>query len=131
MQKRIEKKELEIKELETKLSEAKAYIQGLCDSLKLLPKENVSPADDLRQGSDLAKARKAILKIGKPLHVVEILKQIGKEPNKNNKLSLAGSLSTCVRKGRVFNKTAPNTFGLIEIRENKNDIEPPDDFGIQ
>jgi len=131
LQKKIDKKTTEINELENKLLEAKAYLQGLYDSLKLLPKENVSPADDLRQGSDMAKARKAILKMGKPLHIVEILKEIGKDANKSNKLSLAGSLSACVRKGRVFTKSAPNTFGLIEMGENKNATEPPDDFGVQ
>ena len=134
--KRVERKQQEIQELELKIREANAYVQGLQDTLKLLPKEtaNGQPAGPvtLRAGSDVARTQEAIRKAGKSLHLLEILKAIGKPQDKKNRLALAGSLSRYARSGQVFVKTGPNTFGLLELgsRPDANGTaEPPDDFG--
>jgi hypothetical protein len=119
-----------IAEMELRLAEAKAYLEGLQDSLKLLPPEGSrASVATLREGSELAKAREILRKEGKALHVDELLKRLGKELNRNNKGALGGSLGSYVRKGVIFTKPAPNTFGLTEF-ETASAVEvPPDDFG--
>jgi len=116
-QKRIDKKQQEIEELQSKMKEANAYLQALLDSMKLLPKDGnlVGPSQTLRPGTALAKARDAIKRAGHPLHISEILKALGKPQDKKNRISLGGSLSGYVRKGEVFTRSSPNTFGLIEF----------------
>jgi TolA-binding protein len=134
LQKRIEKKQLEIRELEKQLAAANAYIEAMQDSLKLLPKDSaggkVGPEQTLRPGSTVAKAREAILKAGKPLHITEILKAIDRPVDKNNRVSLSGSLSGYVKRGEIFTRPAPNTFGLAALNHDEMPVEePPEDFG--
>ena len=120
---RIDKKRLEILELEKQLGEAKAYLLALLDTAKWLPKSGDKEVT-LRPGSDLARARDFIKVHGRPQHVTDILKGLGKEVNKPNRISLSGSLSGYARKGAIFTKPAPNTFGLIELEnggENKSE----------
>lgn len=129
--KQIEKKQAEIqrleddvREAETKLREARAYVQALNDVLKTIPKEEKDanattlPAAvrELRHGSDVAKARDALLKAGAPLHISELLPAIGKPVNKQSRVSLSGSLGAYARDQIIFTRTAPNTFGLIEFQ---------------
>lgn len=118
LERRIEKKRQEIAELKQQLNTAESYLSALQDTLKLLPKEGEKEVV-LRAGSDLAGARDFIKAQGRPQHVNDILKGINKEPNKANKISLSGSLGGYVRRGIIFTKPAPNTFGLIEL-ENGN-----------
>jgi len=114
LQKRIDKKLEEISSLEATIREAKTYLQALQDAMRLLPKENgLEKEMVLRHGSAVAKAKEAIIKAGKPLHISEILKAIGKPDDKSNRVSLSGNIQSYVRKGQVFQKTAPNTFGLV------------------
>ncbi len=142
IQKRIGKKDEEIRECELKIREGKAYIQALSDTLRLLPKEPVAPPNPdlvLRPGTMMAKAREAIKKAGKPLHIVDILKALGRPVDRENRGSISGSLSAYVRKGETFTKVAPNTFGLVEMgsatahqgmMSATDDMdEPPESFG--
>lgn len=143
LQKRIEKKEQEIREYERKIAEASAYLQALGDMLRLLPKTSATPPNPdmaLRPGTAMAKAREAIKKAGKPLHIVDILNAIGRPVNRENRGSIGGSLSAYVRKGEVFAKVAPNTFGLVELghktglfsaimEDFSRADEPPESFG--
>lgn len=114
LERRIDKKQQEIDGLRQQLNTAEAYLSALQDTLKLLPKEGDREAT-LRPGTDLAKARDFIKAQGRPQHVTDILKGIGREVNKSNKISLSGSLGSYVRKGSIFTKPAPNTFGLIDF----------------
>ena len=134
--KRIDRKSLEVKELELQIREANSYIQGLQDVLKIIPRDG---SDDkraelnLRPNSDMAKARDFLRKVSTPMHVGEILKGIGKGDSKPNRLSLSGSLGDYVRKGEIFTRPAPNTFGLTEFESKGNAVvvsEPPENFGI-
>jgi hypothetical protein len=124
-QKRIDRKQQEIEEIQLKLKEANSYLQALLDTMKLLPKDAsvIGTSQILRPGTALAKARDAIKKAGHPLHVSEILKALGKPPDKKYRISLGGSLSGYVRKGEVFTRSAPNTFGLIELGSKPSSLE--------
>lgn len=129
---KIKKKEAEVAEYETKIREARAYLQALQDSMKLLPKEsidsNLGGSGTLRPGSNTYKTYEYLKKTGKPAHINEILKILGKEVNSAEKVNLSSTLGTYVRKKEIFTRTAPNTFGLIELSGSLE--EPPDDFGI-
>ena len=128
LESKIKQKEQEIEGLELSIREAKAYLQALEDMLKLLPKNGeVRGADALRSGSDMAKTRDAIRATGQPMHISAILPAIGKENTKKNRVSLGGSLSGYVRKGAIFTKPAPNTFGLVELADMG--ATPPEGFG--
>lgn len=119
--KRVEKKQAEIREHEDRIREANAYLQGLQDTLKLIPKDDDEFGDQevaLRHGSNIAKARDALRAAGKPLHITEILKAIGQPNDKKHRLALGGSIAAYARKNAVFTKAAPNTFGLIEFDSN-------------
>ena len=131
LERRINKKQQEIAELERQLSEATAYLGALLDTTKLFPKDANGAAKEvaLRTGTDLARARDLIKKSGNALHIDEILKGLGKELTKGNKISLSGSLAGYARRGVIFSKPEPNTFGLIELETCDTDtlvaaIEP-------
>jgi len=134
LEEKIKKKEQEIQEYENKIREAKAYLQALHDSIRLLPrKETIAepPESILRPGSNVAKTYALLKKEGRPLHITEILKGIGKSVTKKEKISLSGSISWYVRKKEIFTRPAPNTFGLVSLEEKEESIEePPDDFGL-
>ena len=130
--KRIERKQQEIMELESRLKENAAYLQALEDTLKLLPREGINEGNAdavLRQNSGTARAREAILQAGRALHVSELLKAIGRDDTRNSRAGLSGSLAAYVRKGEIFTRPAPNTFGLLELKEPENERVPPPGFG--
>jgi hypothetical protein len=136
-QKLIDKKQQEIEQLELQIRETGVYIQALQDSMKFLPRDSANSATadhTLRPDSALAKARDAIRAAGAPLPIAEILKAIGKPQDKKSRVSLAGTLSGYVRQGKVFTKTAPNTFGLLEFGNNQPEApgegdDLPGEFG--
>ena len=145
VQRRIDKKRQEITDLEAQISAAKNYLRGMEDTLKLLPKEDASGGGAgkvLRPGSHLARARDAIKQAGKPMHVNDLLDALGRELTRMNRSGLSGSMAAYVRRGEIFTRPAPNTFGLVEMSSNgvsaKNgvgepssdlDDQPPPDFG--
>jgi hypothetical protein len=131
VQKLITKKLEENVSLEHQIMSNKAYIQGLQDSMKFLPRDGNGVAEYvLREGSALAKTRDALRAAGTPLAIVDILRALGKPQDKEHRTSLAGTLSGYARDGKVFTKTAPNTFGLLEFRTiPSEDSEIPEDFG--
>jgi hypothetical protein len=134
-QKLIERKQAEIRELEVRIREAQAYLQALQDSAKLFPKETetngVGPSGvSLRAGSSLARVRDIIKETGSPMHINEILSRLGKPVDNQNRVSLVGTLGSYSRKDRIFSRTAPNTFGLIELgHKQTSEDELPADFG--
>jgi hypothetical protein len=121
-QKLIAKKQEEIDSLQVQIREANVYIQALQDSMKLLPKDGNGGADyTLRAGTDLAKARDVLKAFGAPMPVAEIVKALGKPNDIKHRTSLAGTLSAYARDGKVFSKTAPNTFGLLDFSNSSPD----------
>ncbi|MFI5090891.1 MAG: hypothetical protein ACHP7P_12605 [Terriglobales bacterium] len=136
-QKLINKKQEEIASLELQIREAKAYVQALQDSMKLLPREGNGVAVEytLRSNSALAKARDALRARGAPMPIADILKALDKPNDKKHRSSLSGTLSGYARDGKIFTRTAPNTFGLLEFGQQQNedteeiDDELPEEFG--
>ena len=128
IQKRLDSKRAEIAELRLRLASAESYAQALEDTLKSIPRDSSDeesfhgPAT-LRAGSAMAHAQTAILEAGKPLHISDILKAIGKEDNKENRVSLGGSLGSYARGNRIFTRPGPNVFGLIDMKAKTEDTE--------
>lgn len=130
-EKLINKKQDEINALELQVREARAYIQALQDSMKFLPRDgNGATEHTLRPGTALAKARDAIKAAGEPVAIADILKAIGKPQDKKHRLSLAGTLSGYAKNGKIFTRTAPNTFGILEFGSAPTEEqELPEEFG--
>lgn len=133
---RIKRKEAEIQDLENQVREGRAYVQALNDVLKMMPRtgQATANADILRPGSAAAQARDLILAAGAPVHVTDLLKQMGKEITRETRASLSGTLAAYVRKGEIFTRPGPNVFGLVEMdgqQDAQPDVadEPPQDFG--
>jgi hypothetical protein len=131
IEKMIDKAEEEKASLLKQIELKDAYIQGLKDTVRHFPKSSEKPngKTTLRAGSDIAKAREIILKEGKPMHIVELVKRLGKEVTKQNRASLSSYIGSFVRNGEYFTRPAPNTFGVVEFEENQGAGEPPPDFG--
>jgi len=65
---------------------------------------------------------------GKPMHVTEILEGIGSDTSKKSRTALSGSLGWYVRRNEIFSRPAPNTFGLLSMKDDQI-AEPPNDLG--
>jgi hypothetical protein len=130
LERKIEAKRQEILQYETKILECNAFLQGLQEALKVLPRDpGDAGAPILREGSNIAKARDVLLKAGKSMHVKDILKELGKENTRNNRAALVGSITTYVRRGEIFTKTGANTFGVVEHQRDASEL--PDDWGTE
>jgi hypothetical protein len=141
LQRLIDRKQQEVNGLEEKIRESRVYMQALQDAMKSLPREAsaASVEPELRPGTAIFKAREAIRQVRQPMHINDLLGAIGKPSTKKNKISLAGTIAWYARKGQIFKRTAPNTFGLMEIPDgaqqaqeaNVNTIEEdlPASFG--
>ncbi len=138
LRKRYDRKKREIEKMEADTREAKVYLRAIEDMLKLAEDEPNGTDTNLRAGSDLARTEEILTNSGKPLHVNEILQQLGKGNDRKTKESLTGSLASYARKGIVFKNFAPNIFGLAGMHgmygktpeaTYPHQEEPPDDFG--
>lgn len=117
----IQKVKAEVLDLERQLSERKAFVAGLERAFKLQNKSSRDPnSDPLRPESQLFQVREVLRKAGEPRHIDEIIKALGKDP-KDTKVSLVGSLGQYIRRGAVFTRPAPNTFGLVEFDAAENE----------
>ena len=133
IEKKIQQKAQEIADLEIQIREVRAYLQGLQDTYRMLPKDQAIGEQLLRPNSDMAKARDFLKRIGRPAHITEILKGIGRELTKSSRVSVSGSLGTYARKGTIFTSHGGNTFGLLEFKSDPSqgaEDEPPDSFGL-
>ena len=130
---KIKRKEQEIIALEKKLEVAKVYLQALRDIRSAMVSETSGEVDPaLRKGSAVARARDIILSERAPVHIDALLERLGKPVTRDTKASLTSSLSAYVRRGEIFSRPAPNTFGLIELGHHDFGEEaatPPPDFG--
>jgi len=128
IERELHRKQREIVGLETKLQNAKVYVTALQKVLKLLDhaSEDVDQTDaKLREGSAVAQARVIILNKEFPVHIDDLLINMGKKVTRDSKASLASSLAAYVRRNEIFSRPAPNTFGLIELGHHtvESDIE--------
>jgi hypothetical protein len=121
LQKLLERKEQEIADLEIQVREARSYAEALRESIRLVSKGETqngaseAPVPSLRPNSLLFQVREILLKHGKPMYIAELLAAVGRPVDHGNRVSLAGTLSSYAREGKIFRKTAPNTFGLLEF----------------
>lgn len=145
IEERLRRKETEIQNLEAKLKAAKVYVGALRDVLGMMGRESRSQAvadtsvgtdrnPALREGSSVAQARAAILRQGVPMHIDELLPMLGKECTRVSRASLTGSLAAYVRRHEIFTRTAPNTYGLLELGHESSmapgrAASPPEGFG--
>jgi hypothetical protein len=139
LEKKIEAKRLEIVELEAKLRETQAFMMGMQETLKMLPREVVSgqPTQTLRPGSDMANTRDYLARIARPAHISEIMEELNKDGSTTRqRTSVSSSLASYARRGEVFKRTGPNVFALIDLDLATTDVaslgltnEPPSDFG--
>lgn len=131
----IRKKEREIESLEERLKTARVYLHAFRDVLKMLDTAPASGsgAAALKPGSAVAQARDAILRARKPLHITALLGALSKEDNRESRASLASSLAAYARRGEIFIRSAPNTFGLSELGHEAikvpDEVVPPAGFG--
>lgn len=131
----LRKKEQEIQGLEEKIKATKVYVKALRDVLKMLDKDNETEAAEstLRQGSAVAQARDVMLERRMPVHISDLLSAMGRPQTREARSSLASSLAAYVRRGEIFVRTAPNTFGLMELSHDseveEKGPEPPTGFG--
>lgn len=136
IEERIHRKTNEIATLEEKLKAAKVYIKAMRDVLVIMDKEAPEEAVEtkLRRGSLVDQAREIILERDTPVHIDDLLRAMGKEVTREAKGSLNGSLAAYVRNREIFVRTAPATYGLIELSHAPDDNEeedeaPPAGFG--
>jgi len=134
IERRIDKEKQKIADLQGQIEHTEAFILGLQEALKVLPKgENGKPRKGkgiIRQGSDMAKVRDLIKQTDRPMHIGEIVTGIGRADTKANRMSISGSLGRYVRIGEVFKRVRPNTFALIHM-DISNIVELPSDFGAE
>jgi len=133
LDKKIENKTKEINELEAKLREEKAFLQGMLEALKSIPRETTEQGQGertLRPGSNMARARDVLRRAKKRLHITDLLKGMGIENTRSNRSSVSSSINTYAKRGEIFTSHGQNTFGLIEFEGNEEE-EPPDGFGIE
>ena len=135
---KLRKKEQEIQSLEEKIRTAKVYVQALQDVLRSLGGGGSTPSGEgesaMKPGSAVARAREFILNRGIPLHINQLVELLGKGVTRESRASLTSSIAAYVRRGEVFTRPAPNTFGLIELGHtmmpsSEPAQEPPQGFG--
>ena len=131
---RLRKKQAEIQSLEEKLKVARVYVHALQDILKVISKDDDSNSAEatLKPGSSVALTRDLILRKGSPLHINKILNAHGRGVTREARASLTSSLAAYVRRGEIFTRPAPNTFGLVELGHHsmeEDDSNPPAGFG--
>lgn len=76
-----------------------------------------TPKGEIVPTSSVGRTVTVLKRVGKPVHVDEIIKQIQADGHKVNKNTLVGNLSRYVKAGRVFYRAAPSVFGLLEMKK--------------
>ena len=120
---RLRQKEREIQRLMASLREAEGYATALRELLGLEPASDKSMVEQ---------ARDIILEKGHSVHITELLRAMGREITRENRVSLTGALSAYVRRGDIFTKVGPNQFSLIELKRRqpkRTQSDPPENFG--
>ena len=100
LQRLADRKTLEIKSLHLQVAQAEAYLRAIQDAIKVLPREKTELSEDfsLRKGTAIAQAREVLAAAGRPVHILEILKRMGRPTDKPNRVSLSGSISAYARR---------------------------------
>lgn len=145
LMRRIEKKRVEIEVFESQLATSRTYLQALEDMYKMASKEpSGSPTEtsrragrtssstpSFRAGSLTGSVYNALKDAGHPLHVNALLEAVGRDVTRAEKSAVSGTLAAYVKKGDIFTRPAPNTFGLTEFvtADASEPTTPPPGFG--
>ena len=126
LKEKIAKKEREILGLETQIREARAYIEAMREALKMLPREEFAGGTEdtpFRKGSIADRAKKALEAHGAPMHIDKLVVAMRLKADSKNKRSVAGTLASYFRRGEVFDRPEPNTFGLLgmDVDDERDD----------
>ena len=115
-EKEIQQLELDRQELDVKILNAHAYITGVKDSMRHLPKDEVDKdsASSLRKGKSIAKIYDILKHSGSPMHITDILTALGKDTDTKSQQATGSQLNNYVRDDRIFMRPLANTFGLKE-----------------
>lgn len=102
--------------LDVKISKCEAYIEGLGDAGKLIPKpdEDEKAALRLQPGSTIDKVYKILQAKKEPMHINDLLTDLGKPSDKKVRQATVGPINQYVRQGRIFFRDKPSVFGLLE-----------------
>jgi len=113
---KIQSLESDRAEIEKRLIETRAYLQALEDTMKHVSRGEPGSGDTarVRLGGVVDKTIKTLTAANAPMHVGKILEALGNESTSQTRKALSAQLNTYVRSTRIFKRTAPNTFGLIE-----------------
>jgi hypothetical protein len=119
----IEEKRHEVDHYRSMIREAEIYLKALEDTLLLLPRAEVDseivPDMRLQEGSYAQQIYDLLKRENTPLHIKQILTKLQIPFNSKTRASVVGSLWPYIRSGRIFTKTAPNTFWLIGLPYNQ------------
>ena len=138
LEKKIEEEKQKISDLKINLQKSESYLQGLQDSLKLVPtireKRTQSSGNKpiFRAGGSVKKAYDLIKETGRPMGIGEILKGIDKDDTKQNRASLASSLYRSAKKQGGLIIKVDNLFSISELQSNKKEgdlFKLPSNFG--
>jgi chromosome segregation ATPase len=112
IEKRHKERELLVADV-TRLKEAMRILERPIEKIT----ENKQKHAILRSESEIARIRD-ILKstYPQPMHVDSIIARLGEK--KERKTSIVGSLNAYMKKGKIFKRTAPNTFTILNSNED-------------
>jgi len=119
----IENKMDEVEHYKSMIREAEIYLKALRDTLSMLPLEEteaeVATDGRLQQGSYAQKIYALLKRESRPLHIKQILDKMQIPFNEKTRSSVVGTLGHYIRSGRIFIKTAPNTYWLKGLPYDK------------
>lgn len=114
---RIKRERRKLAELRNEITRREAFVQGLLEAMKMLSANETEARelpDTRRTVSDVKRAYDLLCGVHQSLHISDILKGIGKEDTKQNRMSLGSSLARYARKGEMFQREGPNEFSAID-----------------
>jgi hypothetical protein len=107
----ISEKEADIARLEAELSAARAYVLLLTNRLQTAERRlaEAPQADD-----PVLAVRRILAGAGQPLFIDEILHELGQPVSRDAREDLRRLVLPWVRRGEVFTRPRPGTYGLAE-----------------
>jgi hypothetical protein len=107
----ILEKEAELARLEAELSAGRTYVRLLESRVKAAEKrmEEYPETDD-----PVVAVRRVLAGAGQPLFIDEILHALGETVSRDSREQLRRLLLPWVRRGEIFSRPRPGTFGLME-----------------
>lgn len=117
--------EVEIARLQAELLAARARLQSLRRSIGTLESRlGDEPAADDRDDPVL-RIRGLIRQAGQPLYIDDILRGLGHPISRDAREELRALLRPWLRRGEVFTRPKPSTFGLVELGRRKKTARAP------